>query len=200
VSAGVVIPVKAFHLAKQRLAGVLAPADRAELARRTAAAVVSAASSLTTVVVCDDPDVAAWADAQGVGIVWCPSTGLNDAVALGCRHLANVGCARSIVVHSDLPLATDLDRFAAVVAVTVVPDDREDGTNLIVVDNDRPFPFEYGRASFRRHCRHARSLGYPVTVVRDVGLALDIDTAADLADPRLKEFLAWLPTSPANLR
>ncbi|MGD0811714.1 MAG: hypothetical protein ABSA91_18700, partial [Acidimicrobiales bacterium] len=58
----VVIPVKAFSNAKMRLASVLRPEERAALAREMAAHVISASRPLPVIVVCDDLEVAAWAE------------------------------------------------------------------------------------------------------------------------------------------
>ena len=50
----VLIPIKAFHAAKQRLSPDLDPSQRADLARWMAAEVIAAAAPLPVVVVCDD--------------------------------------------------------------------------------------------------------------------------------------------------
>jgi 2-phospho-L-lactate guanylyltransferase len=57
----VVIPVKAFHQAKERLSDLLTPAERIVLAKYCADRVINAARDFDIFVVCDDPDVAQWA-------------------------------------------------------------------------------------------------------------------------------------------
>src|SRR5690606_8669929 len=57
----VLLPVKAFHLAKVRLAPALGPAARVDLARSMATTVVHAAAPLAVHVVCDDDRVSEWA-------------------------------------------------------------------------------------------------------------------------------------------
>ena len=61
----VLVPVKAFHQAKLRLAPALDQAQRAALAREMATNVVRAAGDLPVAVVCDDDEVAAWAATVG---------------------------------------------------------------------------------------------------------------------------------------
>ncbi len=57
VDVAVLVPVKAFTEAKQRLATVLSAADRIRLARWLADGVVASLGSTPVFVVCDDPDV-----------------------------------------------------------------------------------------------------------------------------------------------
>src|SRR3546814_8902284 len=68
----VVVPVKAFSQAKVRLTPRLDPATRAELARAMADRVLRAAGTLPTSVVCDDDEVAAWAQRHGAEVIWTP--------------------------------------------------------------------------------------------------------------------------------
>ena len=56
--AAVLVPVKGFAVAKARLAPVMGPADRQDLARELAEVVVAAAAPLPVLVVCDDAGVA----------------------------------------------------------------------------------------------------------------------------------------------
>jgi 2-phospho-L-lactate/phosphoenolpyruvate guanylyltransferase len=182
-SAAVVVPVKAFAAAKVRLAGVLAPEERAALARRMAGVVVAAAAPLPVIVVCDDEAVRAWAEGAGADVVWCPGRGLNGAVADGVAALAARGIERAIVAHADLPLATRLDWVADFPGVTLVPDRHHDGTNVAAVPTDSGFRFAYGGGSFARHRAEAARLGLTARLVRDPFLAWDVDLPADLAWP-----------------
>ena len=182
-TAAVLVPVKAFAAAKVRLKAALSPAERAGLARRMADRVVSAAAPLPVAVVCDDPGVRAWADAAGARVLWRPGLGLNGAVQSGIEALAEAGFARVVVAHGDLPLAERFDWVADFDGVTLVPDRRDDGTNVACVPVDVGFRFAYGGGSFRRHAAEARRLGLPLRVVRDPVLGWDVDLPADLAHP-----------------
>jgi 2-phospho-L-lactate guanylyltransferase len=179
----VVVPVKAFGEAKVRLAGVLDPAERARLARQMAEIVLAAAAPLPAVVVCDDDEVRDWATGAGARVVWCPGRGLNGAVADGVAALATYGVARAVVAHADLPLATRLDWVADFDGVTLVPDRRLDGTNVLAVPTGAGFGFSYGAGSFGRHRAEAARLGLAARLVRDPDLAWDVDLPVDLAWP-----------------
>lgn len=189
-STTVVVPVKAFSVAKLRLAPALDPAARAALARRLATVVVAAAGELPVLVVCDDDEVAAWAAGSGAAVVWAPGRGLDGAVADGVDRAAADGASRVVVAHADLPLARDLAPLAAGrAAVTLVPDRRRDGTNVAVVPAGAGFAFRYGAGSFERHLTEAARLGLEVDVVDDPALSWDVDVPGDLDHPEVTALL-----------
>ncbi len=202
VDSVVLVPVKAFTAAKARLAGVLSPGQRADLARWSAARVVAAAGELPVHVACDDDEVAEWATRHGAGIEWHPGVGLNEAVRRSVASLAGQGAARVVVAHGDLPRAHGLARLAQLApagGALLVPDHVGDGTNVTVVPASAAFPFAYGPGSFRRHVSLAIAARLPLTVHRDALLALDLDVPTDLTHPLVQEVLPeWLPTNLAN--
>jgi 2-phospho-L-lactate guanylyltransferase len=181
VQAAVLLPVKTFSAAKVRLSAVLEPGERADLARHMATVVVTAAAPLPTYVVCDGDDVATWAASMGAQVLWRPGLGLNGAVRSGVDALAVAGYDRVIVAHGDLPLATSLAWVARFPGITLVPDRRDDGTNVIALDPALDFEFGYGLGSFQHHIREARQLRQPVRVVRDPTLGWDVDLPDDLS-------------------
>ncbi|MFP4511677.1 MAG: 2-phospho-L-lactate guanylyltransferase [Acidimicrobiales bacterium] len=180
---GVLVPVKAFAEAKVRLAPALDPQRRATLAREMAGVVLAAAAPLPVAVVCDDPGVADWARTHGAEVFWRPERGLNAAVADGVERFAQRGYDSVIVAHGDLPLAEHLGWVADFDGVTIVPDRRDDGTNVICVPATAGFEFQYGAGSFHRHLAEAEQLGLAVRVVRERRLGWDIDHPADLDLP-----------------
>jgi 2-phospho-L-lactate guanylyltransferase len=63
----------------------------------------------------------------------------------------------------------------------LVPDLRQDGTNVAVVPAAAGFRFSYGPGSFDRHRAEAERLGLACDVVFDRRLSADVDVPADLA-------------------
>jgi 2-phospho-L-lactate/phosphoenolpyruvate guanylyltransferase len=182
-AAAVLVPVKAFAQAKQRLADVLdAPARRA-LAVAMAETVLTAAGGLRTAVVCDDDEVRAWAEGLGAEAIWTPDLGLNGAVTAGIAHLARRGTERVIVAHADLPLATDLRWLADTDGATLVPDRHRDGTNVLCVPTGVGFRPAYGAGSFRAHRAESARLGLVTRLVPHAALGWDVDVPDDLAVP-----------------
>jgi 2-phospho-L-lactate guanylyltransferase len=190
-ASAVLVPVKAFHLAKGRLAGALDETERAALSQRMATTVVRAAGPLPVFVVCDDPVVSAWAETVGAAVLWRPGHGLNGAVADGVAELARNGFATAIVAHGDLPHAQTLTMVTDHPGVTLVPDRRDDGTNVVALPTDAGFTFSYGPGSFARHQLEAARLGLPWRIVREPRLAWDVDSPDDLVEPD------WLALRPS---
>ncbi|MEM7271882.1 MAG: 2-phospho-L-lactate guanylyltransferase [Actinomycetota bacterium] len=178
----VVIPVKSFDLAKERLAPSVEPERRAELARRMAEGVVAAARPLPTFVVCGAPDVAAWAVGVRAGVIHLSAPGLNRAVHHAAAVLAADGVGRVIVAHGDLPLARSLGWVGEADGVTIVPDRRDDGTNVLSVPLGVGFRFRYGPGSAAAHRAEAERLGLEVRIAPDPALGWDVDVPADLTE------------------
>ena len=179
----VVMPIKSFQTAKARLADTLSLDARAALARRCAETVLRAARPLPVFVVCDDPDVAAWAAAHGASVVASERPGLNEAAAAGREAVRQAGFARVLTVHSDLPNATSLGSLADEAAdAVIVPDRHRDGTNALLLPTAVPFTYRYGPGSFTAHREEAADRGLAIRVVERPDLALDLDTLDDLRE------------------
>jgi len=180
VKAAVVIPVKAFTEAKLRLAPVLSPEERHQLARDMATHVLQACKPLPAIVVCNDVEVAEWATNLGARALPEPELGLNRAVSTAVLELAAEGYERLVIAHSDLPLATSFAWLAELDGIVLVPDRRADGTNVISIPANAGFQFSYGPGSFARHYQEALRLGLTVRTVQDPDLSWDVDTAEDM--------------------
>lgn len=184
-TARVVIPVKAFSQAKNRLAAALDPAERAELARSMATRVVQAAAPLAVTVVCEDDQVADWARSVGAEVGWTPGLDLSAAVTGTIQRLSEEGIERVVVAHGDLPFASDLDLLAWVDpdVVVLVPDRHGRGTNVVSVPAGAGFRFSYGPDSLERHTAEVERLGLTLRVVHSEKLGWDVDEPADLDAP-----------------
>jgi 2-phospho-L-lactate guanylyltransferase len=176
------VPVKSFRQAKRRLGHTLADDERVRLVRSMAEHVVAACAPLPVAVVCDDEEVARWASGLGATVMWEPGQGLNGAVAAGVHRLAGNGVHWVTVAHGDLPRARGLGQLAPFHGVTLVPDRRDDGTNVVRLPASCGFRFAYGAGSFRAHRAEATRLGLPVRVLRIPDLAYDVDWPADVAE------------------
>lgn len=178
----VLIPVKAFEQAKRRLGVTLSDPERVALVRSMATNVVAACAPLPVAVVCDDDEVADWAEGLGATVMWEPGQGLNGAVRAGISRLAAAGASWVTVAHGDLPRATGLGTLAPFDGLTLIPDRHDDGTNVLRLPADSAFTFAYGPGSFRAHRAEAVRLGLPVRVLRIPALAYDVDWPDDLAE------------------
>ena len=191
----VLVPVKSFADAKERLADVLTPEERAELARFLAQEVIGSLPPVPTAVVCDDEEVEAWAQSRDLQVVWAPGKGLNRAVIAGVEALKSQGCDRVMVVHADLAFPSGLRSLDTSADVLVVPDRRHDGTNVLEVPSGSGFTFSYGPGSLHRHLAEAERLGLSVEIIDDPLLGVDVDVPEDLdlTDARTR---LWGPEGP----
>ena len=176
----VLVPIKSFHDAKRRLERELDPAQRAELAKTMAATVLAAADPFPAYVVCDDDEVAAFAEEHGASVVWCPERGLNAAVQMGVEELRSLGIEEVVVSHGDLPFAESFTDLTGWHGVTLVPDRHMSGTNVAVVPTGAGFQWSYGLGSLNRHRAEALRLGLPLRINRVPSLGWDVDLPDDL--------------------
>lgn len=182
----IVIPVKAFDKAKERLADALSPGERIALAMDTATRVVEVALLLpqfdTVVVACDDHATASWARKLGAQALVAPRPGLNAAVehAVAVLRTDHEWIA---VCHADVADPSGLATLAAPAphTVTLIADRHGSGTNVLALNAVDEFTFRYGPTSLTDHREEARRRGLGVTMVTDAGLALDLDTPDDVA-------------------
>lgn len=175
----VIVPIRSFEGALSRLAGILGEARCRDLMRLMAGRVVAAAEPMPVHVATDDAEVADWAAGLGATVVPAGRPGLTAAVSAAVDHLASAGFERAVVAHADLAMARTLQP-AIGPGLSIVPDRRRDGSNVVCVPVAAGFRFSYGPGSFTRHVCEARRLGLAVTVVEDDALAADIDYPEDL--------------------
>jgi 2-phospho-L-lactate guanylyltransferase len=183
----VLVPIRSFDKAKARLAPSLDESARARLMRDLAERVIRAAAPLPVAVACEDPAVARFASEQGADVLLVPpGLGLSGSVAAGVERLANRAVDIVTVAHGDLAIVEDLTSAGRDIGegggneITIAPDRRLDGTNVISVPAKSGFRFAYGPGSFDRHRTESVRLGLGCRVLYDWNLALDIDLPDDL--------------------
>tara|TARA_B100000929_G_scaffold228060_1_gene184445 strand:- start:9719 stop:10282 length:564 start_codon:yes stop_codon:yes gene_type:complete len=176
----VLIPIKSFNEAKERLSETLDKSERSILMQKMAETVISSSGSLSIWVVCDDDEVASWAESKNVSVIKVEKPGLNNAVEKGVNTLEEAGFSKVIIAHADLPNADDLQKCANFKGVTVVQDHKGDGTPVLVIPTGKGFRFSYGPNSFTAHILEAQRLGLPYRQLFDPKLSFDVDEPEDL--------------------
>jgi 2-phospho-L-lactate guanylyltransferase len=189
------VPVKAFGVAKARLAPAVDTAGRARLGKAIAARTVraAAAAGAWAAVLTADPAVVRWAEREGLAVLADPGTGLDDAAAAAAAH-AIASDAAWAIVHADLPTVSAADLAAVFAAVrprrAVLAPSHDGGTTVLAAAV--PLPFRYGPGSFHRHLAAAVRAGLEPVVVARPGTALDLDSPADLEHALTRPAGAWL--------
>ncbi len=187
-----VVPVKGFARGKSRLGSVLSDSARSAFARglfeHVITTLLQAQPSIAgVIVVTEDDDVAATAEARGVTVLRDPEAGsLSGVVDAGLLHAHERGASAGFVCMADLPHLTVAD-ITAVIAelaendLVLTPDLLRAGTNVLCLAPASRMPSCFGRAdSFVQHLNRAREAGLRVQVVERHGLCFDVDDPSDL--------------------
>lgn len=180
----VIIPVKPFSEAKQRLAPALGAAQRLQLAQDFFRHVLATALGFSrpVIVVSRAPDVLALADAEGAtALLETTRSGLNAALAEAENFARIRDASRLLVVASDLPLLKKSDLAAlAAEECAIAPDRRRRGTNALLWPASPHLGFHFGEDSFERHFAAAKGAGFDPKIISRAGLAHDVDLPEDL--------------------
>jgi 2-phospho-L-lactate/phosphoenolpyruvate guanylyltransferase len=190
----VVVLVKDFGLAKQRLGPALDPKARRALARRNAQrAIRAAAAGDHRLVVAGSETVAALAKRMGVEYVLEPrQEGQNTAAQRGIGHAVYAGATAVLLLSSDLPLITwesvdELLRAGSAepgpVAVAV-PAVGRGGTNALYLRPPGAISLHFGGDSLAAFRRDAATKGVRFVTYPSAEMALDLDEPTDLARMR----------------
>jgi len=191
MSTWVVVLIKDFDSAKQRLRPALGTKSRRALARRNARLAVRAAFAGDRVlVVAGSEEVAEIARSWGADVLLEPrEEGQNTAADRGIKRAQEAGAAAVLVLSSDLPLVTEHSvrelvdlaaRHRAPVAVAV-PAIARGGTNALYVRPPDAIGLHFGDDSLVKFQEDAESRGVEFIVHHSDAMALDLDEPSDLA-------------------
>jgi 2-phospho-L-lactate/phosphoenolpyruvate guanylyltransferase len=194
MSTWVVVLIKDFGSAKQRLQPVLGPKSRRALARRNARlAVRAAAAGDHVLVVAGGEEVADLAGLWGAEVLLEPEQeGQNVAAARGIARAVEGGAEAVLLLSSDLPLVTidavsevleSASRIQAPVAVAV-PAVGRGGTNALYLRPPSAIALHFGADSLAKFRQEAESVGANFVVHHSDAMALDLDEPGDLARMR----------------
>lgn len=180
------IPVKALGRAKRRLAPALSPLERAAISLAMLEDVLDAClghPGWETWVVSPDEAVLEVAAARRAVAVPEAEGPLGRAIRQ-VEGLARDRDADALaIVPGDLPTLTseELGRALHTVGpIVIAPAADGVGTSLLLRRPPRAIPSRFGPDSFARHRALAEAKGLPVAVVRDPGLAFDVDRPDDI--------------------
>lgn len=188
----VILPVKRFSQAKQRLGASVGDQLRARLVRAMVGDVLDALSETDaiqlTIVVTREQAVAEAALLAQALIVQDAEQGQSAAVSVGIEQAISAGAERVLCIPGDCP-ALDPHELSALLAptppqaseVVIVPDRHGSGTNGLLLSPPRAIAPSFGPGSCARHRELAKRVGMPCRLARPSSLLLDVDTGADLA-------------------
>jgi 2-phospho-L-lactate guanylyltransferase len=186
-----VVPVKSFRTAKRRMAELLAPDERRQLAKTMLEDVLNrlrnAPGLAGILVVTADDEAASLARERGAVVRReAVERGTNAAVKAAIRGLRDMPSAGLMVVPSDVPQISTvcIEAIAALCrpagSLVLAPASRDGGTNLFACTPPGLVPSRFGEGSFEAHLEAAAQLGIAPQIWASDHLDLDLDRPEDL--------------------
>ena len=186
----VIVLVKDFAAAKQRLGPALDVRERSSLARQNARrAIRAAAAGSHRLVVAGSDEVAAFAETLGAEHIVEPrQEGQNTAAMRGINHAVARGAESVLVLSSDLPFVTrrSVQRLLANAAaepgpvVMAVPAVGRGGTNALYLRPPHAINLHFGGDSLALFRHDAETRNVRFLVHHSTEMALDLDEPDDL--------------------
>lgn len=187
----VVVLIKDFDSAKERLRPAMGTKSRRQLARRNSRLAVDAAAAGDHVLVVTGSEEVAELATQwsGASVLLEPKEeGQNVAAGRGIARARQGGAKAVLLLSSDLPLVTAdavrevlqaAGRFAAPVVVAV-PAIGRGGTNALYVRPPDAVGMHFGDDSLARFKEDAEARGVNFVIYHSDAIALDLDEPSDL--------------------
>lgn len=192
----VIVLIKDFDSAKERLRPAMGAQSRRALARRNAKLAVDAARAGDHVlVVAGGEEVGEMAASWGAAAVLLEprEEGQNKAAERGIKRAIEGGAEAVLLLSSDLPLVTaDAVRAMLTAAarqkppvVVAVPAIGRGGTNALYLRPPDVIEMHFGQDSLAKFRADAEGRGVAFAVHNSDAIALDLDEPEDLARARL---------------
>lgn len=186
-----VVPVKAFSRAKSRLAAAF-PADlRQTLVRAMLEDVLAALAGVEGLAGCavatGEPEACAIVARHGARALADADHGLNETLTAAARTLKAEGARGMLVLPGDIPAVTTAEIARLLAghgegrAVSLVAAHDGQGTNALLASPPDAIDFTFGPVSFTTHRAAAERLGIVPNICTLPGMAVDLDTPADIA-------------------
>lgn len=189
----ILVPVKDFANSKQRLAAVLTPVQRAQLARAMFTDVLHALAAVpsapSVAIVTRDVEAMRLADVYGFTKIYDGlNAGETEAITAATEQAIQRGAEFTMVIPGDAPLVTpeEISRLLAALpekrgAVLAAAGDGQ-GTNAVLRRPAGLFALRFGNHSYMPHLKAAIATHSPIVVLKlyALGLGLDVDRPPDL--------------------
>ncbi len=188
---GLLIPVKEFSNAKQRLAAHFSAAERRSLAEALLEdlfQVVARTRGIAQVFVVS-AESCVLERARRMGWETIPEAqqvSESDSVDFASRWCAERGVLAVLRIPVDLPLIEPRDiealfeQLPPAPAAVLAPSRDGDGTNALLRTPATLFPSHFGPGSFAQHLQEAARCGARTKIVRNPRIELDVDELEDL--------------------
>jgi 2-phospho-L-lactate guanylyltransferase len=186
----ILVPIKNTASAKQRLASVLEPSERTQLAQAMLHDVLATLRTLDNRpkigIVTSDPYATTLAADHGFEIIPDPDNpGETRAIEMATRWCVERGEESTLVIPADIPLIQawelmEIFKHSPDEGTVLVPAGDGRGTNAVLRRPADLFPLRFGNDSFKPHHAAAQATGKACVVLNLPGIAVDVDNLSDL--------------------
>lgn len=186
----ILVPIKDTAAAKQRLASILDPPSRTQLAQAMLTDVLTVLDRWKNRpkvgIVTGDPYAMKLAGEYQFEVIPDPDNpGETGAIEMATQVCLDRGEESTLVIPADIPLiqAWELEeiyKHAPVEGTVLVPAGDGRGTNAALRRPANLFPLRFGNDSFKPHHAAAQATGKPCVVLKLPGIAVDVDNPPDL--------------------
>lgn len=185
-----ILPVKLLAQSKTRLAHILSPEERATLTQHLlehTIQVLQQVPAITQILVVSR-DEAVFNTARRYHTSTFSEREpfhLKTAVTQAAKYATLQGVDSILIIPADLPflqayeIQNILDGISTSESCTICPDEKQNGTNALMLPPSIDFRFQYGPSSYRKHLAEAKRLKLPVKSITTPGICFDLDTEAD---------------------
>jgi 2-phospho-L-lactate guanylyltransferase len=189
----VILPIKPFDDAKERLATGLDPRSRKLIAeamvRDVFAALASSRELDAVAVISAEPRIAEIAGGTATTVIADARIGHSDAALAGVEWAKEHGYDKVVMLPGDCPLLDPQELDDLIVRTredriefAVIPDRMGTGTNALVISPPDAVAPSFGPGSRQRHLALGLAAGRRTAEHQVPTLALDLDTAEDLLE------------------
>jgi 2-phospho-L-lactate guanylyltransferase len=187
----ILVPVKNFAGAKQRLSSILTPEERCALAQAMCEDVLQALAGWRNrppvAVVTGDSSARDLAAHFNFEVIADDNSGETSAIEMATAICVERGAKSTLVLPADIPLleSAELQAIAdnaPAGGAVLVPDAAGRGTNAAWRSPGDLFPLRFGNDSFLPHLAAAKATGLPCVVLTLPGIARDVDRPEDLRE------------------
>ena len=186
-----ILPVKPLLQSKTRLSAILAPAERAALTQHLLEQTIQVLQQVPAIthilVVSRDKTVLNIAQRHHThtfteSAPYQLKTAVSQAVKYATLQQQADGV---LIIPADLPflqayeIQTMLDTAKLPATCVICPDEKQNGTNALILPPSTNFRFQYGPNSYSKHLSEAQRLNLVIHTITAPGICFDLDTEAD---------------------
>ncbi|MBE2222806.1 MAG: 2-phospho-L-lactate guanylyltransferase [Anaerolineae bacterium] len=185
-----ILPVKPLSQSKTRLAHILSPAERADLTQQllehTLQVLQQVPAIAQTLVVSRDAAVLHTAQRYHTDtFTEHEPFHLKTAVTQAAKYATLQGVNSILIIPADLPflqayeIQNILNEISTAENCIICPDEKQNGTNALMLPPSINFRFQYGPGSYQKHLAEAQRLKITIKSITTPGICFDLDTEAD---------------------